>query len=243
MAARITGAGQETTGYAGAGEQVTGREREAVVPGTAEPRAAGRAAADGQVAASVGRGTTGRRRWVAVATRWLVLVAALLASVAFAAALARVTLVPVPGAVGHVHDNLRPGNSLRHYLLHSTLLDAVRQVGGNVLLGVPFGLLLPVIWPKARGRFRVLLATTLLMLLVELVQGALVTGRAFDVDDIILNTGGAVLGYLLLGRRLVRVVRRGRTPRGTAPQQPERSAAPHGRQVPPGTGPDLARNG
>ncbi|WP_233533732.1 VanZ family protein [Kitasatospora sp. SolWspMP-SS2h] len=160
---------------------------------------------------------------------------------AFAAALARITLVPEPGAVGHVHDNLRPGNSLRHYLRHATVPDAVRQVGGNVLLGAPFGLLLPVLWPKARGLFRVLLATAALMLLVELVQGALLTGRAFDVDDIILNTGGAVLGYLLLGRRLVRVVRRGRTPDAAVPQQPRHPADPHGQQVPPGAEPVLAR--
>jgi len=44
------------------------------------------------------------------------------------------------------------------------------------------------------------------MLLVEFAQGALVTGRAFDVDDVILNTSGALIGYLLLGRRLSRAV-------------------------------------
>ncbi|WP_374200260.1 VanZ family protein [Streptomyces sp. AC555_RSS877] len=48
--------------------------------------------------------------------------------------------------------------------------------------------------------------TALVMLLVELVQGALVTGRAFDIDDVLLNTSGALLGYLLIGRRLGRAV-------------------------------------
>ncbi|WP_282204242.1 VanZ family protein [Kitasatospora fiedleri] len=243
MAARIVDASgrRPQSGYAGTGEQVTGRERDAVPPDRAEPRTAGRAVGDAEAAAAVGCESAGRRRWIAVAARWLVLVAALLASVAFAAALARITLVPEPGAVGHVHDNLRPGNSLRHYLWHATVPDALRQVGGNVLLGAPFGLLLPVLWPKARGLFRILLATAALMLLVEVVQGALLTGRAFDVDDIILNTGGAVLGYLLLGRRLVRVVRRGRTPHAAARQQAEHPADPHGQQVPPGTAPDLTR--
>jgi glycopeptide antibiotics resistance protein len=51
----------------------------------------------------------------------------------------------------------------------------------------------------------VLLLTATVMLLVEMAQGALVTGRAFDVDDVILNTSGALVGYLLLGRRLGRV--------------------------------------
>ncbi|MFE2723047.1 VanZ family protein [Kitasatospora sp. NPDC059327] len=77
-----------------------------------------------------------------------------------------------------------------------------------MLLGLPFGLLLPVLWPRARGLFRVLLRTAAVMLLVELVQGALITGRAFDIDDVLLNTTGALLGYLLLGRRLARTVQR-----------------------------------
>ncbi|WP_371477106.1 VanZ family protein [Kitasatospora sp. NBC_00315] len=154
-----------------------------------------------------------RRSWRRTAVKLLVLLAAFVGMVAFAVALARITLVPVPGAVGQVHSNLRPGDSLRHYFLHATTLDAARQVGGNVLLGVPFGVLLPVLWPRARGLFRVLIRTAAVMLLVELVQGALITGRAFDIDDVILNTTGALLGYLLLGRRLARTVTR----RSTAP--------------------------
>ncbi|WP_435796455.1 VanZ family protein [Kitasatospora indigofera] len=128
--------------------------------------------------------------------------------VAFAVVLARLTLVSVPGAVGQVHSNVRPGDSLRHYLLYATTVDAARQVGGNILLGLPFGVLLPVLVPKARGLFGVLLRTAGVMLLVELVQGALITGRAFDIDDVILNTTGALVGYLLLGRRAGRAVHR-----------------------------------
>ncbi|WP_443069775.1 VanZ family protein [Streptomyces sp. S063] len=40
------------------------------------------------------------------------------------------------------------------------------------------------------------------MAVVELIQGALVQGRAFDIDDVILNTAGALLGYFVLGRRI-----------------------------------------
>ncbi len=48
--------------------------------------------------------------------------------------------------------------------------------------------------------------TAVVMLLVEFAQGAMVTGRAFDIDDVILNTAGALIGYLLLGRRVSRAV-------------------------------------
>lgn len=51
-----------------------------------------------------------------------------------------------------------------------------------------------------------LLLTAAVMLLVEFAQGALVTGRAFDIDDVILNTTGALIGYLILGRRVGRAV-------------------------------------
>ncbi|MFF8994537.1 VanZ family protein [Streptomyces sp. NPDC014983] len=125
--------------------------------------------------------------------------------VAFAVVLARITLEPSPASASLTHSNLHPGRSLKAYLDQPELRDAVKQIGGNIVLGVPFGVLLPVLAPGARGIWRVLLTTATVMLLVETVQGALVTGRAFDVDDVILNTSGALVGYLLMGRRLGRV--------------------------------------
>ncbi|PSK99057.1 VanZ like protein [Murinocardiopsis flavida] len=147
------------------------------------------------------------RRFAAALLRAVVLLAAFAAMVAFAVLLARVTLTPVPGAVGTVHHNLHPGESLRFYL-DAPARDAIRQVGGNVLLGTPFGVLLPLLLPGVRGTVKTLLATATAMLLVEIVQGTIVTGRAFDIDDVILNTTGALLGYLLLGRRISRAVHR-----------------------------------
>ncbi|MBT2414104.1 VanZ family protein [Streptomyces sp. ISL-12] len=132
--------------------------------------------------------------------------------VAFAVVLARLTLHPSPASEALTHTNLHPGRSLREYLGQPALRDAVKQVGGNILLGVPFGMLVPVVAPRTRGLLRVLLLTAVVMLLVELAQGSMVTGRAFDIDDVILNTGGALLGYLLLGRRMSRAVHARRSP-------------------------------
>jgi glycopeptide antibiotics resistance protein len=128
------------------------------------------------------------------------------AMVAFAAVLARLTLQPSPTSVSLTHSNFHPGRSLRAYLDQPELRDAVKQIGGNLVLGIPFGVLLPVLVPGARGILRVILLTATAMLMVEVVQGALITGRAFDIDDVILNTSGALIGYLLLGRRLSRAV-------------------------------------
>ncbi|WP_342778302.1 VanZ family protein [Streptomyces botrytidirepellens] len=136
------------------------------------------------------------------AGRVLVMLLAFACMVGFAAALAKATLVPQPGSSDLVHTNLRPGDSLRAYVDQPAIRDTVKQIGGNVLLGAPFGVLLPMLVPKARGAVRVVLVTSLVMVLVEIAQGAIVEGRAFDIDDVILNTSGALLGYVLIGRRL-----------------------------------------
>jgi glycopeptide antibiotics resistance protein len=126
--------------------------------------------------------------------------------VVFAVVLARLTLEPSIASEQLTHSNLRPGDSINQYLSQPAFRDTVKQIGGNIALGVPFGLLLPVLAPGTRGLLRVVFVTAVVMTLVELVQGALVTGRAFDVDDVILNSSGALLGYALLGRRLGRAV-------------------------------------
>ncbi|MEI5524874.1 VanZ family protein [Streptomyces brasiliscabiei] len=163
------------------------------------------------------------RRPLPLPLRLLTMALAFLAMVAFGAVLAGLTLQPSPASEALTHSNLQPGSSLELYWHHPDPRDALKQVGGNILLGVPFGLLLPVLAPGARGLLRVPALTALMMLLVELVQGALVTGRAFDIDDVILNTTGALLGYLLLGRRL------GRAVHARPPREPR--TAPAGRRA------------
>jgi VanZ family protein len=175
------------------------RTAEPEPPAKAEPAKGGkRAKADDTV--------RGGRRPLPFPLRLLAMLFAFAFMVAFAVVLARLTLEPSPASESLVHSNLRPGRSLRAYLDQPELRDAVKQIGGNLLLGVPFGVLVPVVAPRARGLVRVLLLTASVMLLVEFAQGALVTGRAFDVDDVILNTAGALVGYLLVGRRMGRAV-------------------------------------
>ncbi|WP_438817454.1 VanZ family protein [Streptomyces fildesensis] len=143
---------------------------------------------------------------MSVLGRVLAMLLAFVATVAFAVVLARLTLEPSAASVSLTHSNLRPGDSIRAYLAHPASLDTVKQLGGNIVMGVPFGVLLPVLVPRTRGLVRVAVATALVMLLVELVQGALIIGRTFDIDDVLLNTTGALVGYLLLGLWLGRAV-------------------------------------
>ena len=148
--------------------------------------------------------------------------------VAFAVVLAKLTLEPSPASKALVHTNLHPGRSLKAYLDQPAMRDAVKQIGGNIVLGIPFGVLVPVFAPRARGILRVLLLTAAVMLLVEFAQGALITGRAFDIDDVILNTSGALIGWVLMGRRLGKAVHARKpapkTPEAEKPAKPAKAA-------------------
>ncbi|MEO3841731.1 MULTISPECIES: VanZ family protein [unclassified Streptomyces] len=164
--------------------------------------ATGGTAAAGERPAEPPAGAPPVARWVRAAA----MLVAFALMVAFAVVLARLTLEGSSASEPVTHTNLRPGDSIRDYLTQPAFVDTVRQLGGNILLGVPFGLLLPVLVPPARGLLRVGLCTAAVMTAVEVVQGTFLTGRAFDIDDVILNTTGAFLGYLFLGRRLGRAV-------------------------------------
>lgn len=91
------------------------------------------------------------------------------------------------------------------YALNSTLLSIARgeyaagswvwaMMLGNVLMLVPFGFLAPLLWERLRG-LRALPPGLALILAIELLQP--LTGRSFDVDDILLNFLGVLAGALL----------------------------------------------
>ncbi|MBD5119407.1 MAG: VanZ family protein [Clostridiales bacterium] len=65
---------------------------------------------------------------------------------------------------------------------------------GNVLMLVPFGFLAPLLWERLRW-WRVLPVGLGFILAVELLQP--LTGRSFDIDDILLNFLGILAGALL----------------------------------------------
>ncbi|EFG65126.1 integral membrane protein [Streptomyces sp. SPB074] len=170
------------------------------------------------------------------------MVVAFLLLVAFSAVLAKLTLTPSPASDGLAGSNLRPGHSLRQYAEEYTFLGACKQAGGNLLLGAPFGVLLPLLVPRRMRLVRVFLVTLLVMSLVELAQGAVIEGRAFDVDDVILNTTGALLGYAFLGRRLSRSLRRRTDPRPSRVRRVrKRPAARPAPEPEPATEPEPAR--
>lgn len=67
--------------------------------------------------------------------------------------------------------------------------------GMNVLMTVPLGVLLPLVWGRYQTFRRTLSAGFCTSLMIEILQ--LFCFRATDVDDLIFNTLGTCLGYFL----------------------------------------------
>jgi VanZ family protein len=151
-----------------------------------------------------GRRSGDSRSFSSYLIRGLWIIAGLVGVVAFAYVISRLTLRPEPGAGKYVHDNTHPGQTLRLYLDQPSVRTALLEIGGNLVLLMPLGVLLPVLSNRFRGPLRILLVVGLVSLCIETVQGTMLAGRAFDADDVILNTVGAVLAYLLVGRRVSR---------------------------------------
>ena len=81
----------------------------------------------------------------------------------------------------------------------------------NFLLFLPFGWLVPRIWKKWDSTRGIVAAAFCLSLLIEASQ--LLNARFSDVDDLIINTAGALIGYALF----CRVYRSTERPRPDAP--------------------------
>jgi len=100
--------------------------------------------------------------------------------------------------------NLIPFASIRQLLTETAPEVAFENIAGNIVLFVPFGLLLPLLFVKVDTRWAVAWRAAVVSTSIELVQW--ITGaRATDVDDIILNTSGALVGYAVY-RLLVVVI-------------------------------------
>lgn len=75
-------------------------------------------------------------------------------------------------------------------------LYAIYQFGGNIVWFIPFGFLLPYLTGSPKALKRMLLFGFLLSFFIEFSQFAFGTGES-ELDDLILNTFGAFVGFRL----------------------------------------------
>lgn len=105
--------------------------------------------------------------------------------------------------------NLVPFRTIRSYLKYMSNPDIIRvNIVGNIVMFIPWGLGLPLLWKRFRSPWKVGVLALLLPMLIEFCQ--LFVGRSVDVDDILLNFLGAALGgtlYALLWKCFPKVER------------------------------------
>jgi glycopeptide antibiotics resistance protein len=102
------------------------------------------------------------------------------------------TMWPMPGLEAVAPDNAVPFRTVGRYLASPE--TSVTQVLGNLGLLAVVGFPAPVAWRWLGQWWRVALVAVLISTAIELLQIP-IPGRAADVDDVILNTVGAVLVY------------------------------------------------
>lgn len=114
--------------------------------------------------------------------------------------------------------NLDPFRDLRRSVEfgESTSID-IQNLVGNAAMFVPFGLAIAWVFPRARF-LSVLGAAIAFSVTIEVAQSTPGVGRSSDITDVIMNTTGAAIGFVV-GRGLLwlfRGLRRGTYARGAS---------------------------
>lgn len=91
--------------------------------------------------------------------------------------------------------NFYPFRTIKSYIKYSGFSHALLNILGNVIIFLPFGLMLPEISKKFRNLFNIFFITLFTTLFIEFTQFFI--GRSVDIDDVILNVIGGVIGFLL----------------------------------------------
>ena len=156
------------------------------------------------------------RRWPG---GWVIVVRLL--AVAHIAVVAELALFPLPvdgaliaelraGAAGvdvvSLNVNLVPwatiGPSLHRLLTERYDTPEVRNLLGNFALLMPLAFYGPILWPRLRNLVWFAAAAVAFSVTIELAQLAITVGlgyaHATDIDDVIVNTSGALVAFVLL---------------------------------------------
>ena len=135
--------------------------------------------------------------------------------------LAMVTLLPTSNIAYESSYNLLPLTNIDNYIydivhsgiinweflatkptdavsiLYNTFTYSFRNLAGNIALFIPLGLLYPLCRKKRVSFPHILIVTVGTTALIELLQFAFLSSRSADVDDLILNFIGGMIGYLI----------------------------------------------
>lgn len=107
----------------------------------------------------------------------------------------RINLIPIATVIQEIQliSSSYNGDSMfQAYLL-------LKNIGGNILLTVPLGILAPLLWNNIKEFKALLLLGFLMSVSIEFLQFFIILaggqGRAVDVDDVIWNISGSIVGF------------------------------------------------
>ncbi|UPM54054.1 VanZ family protein [Gottfriedia acidiceleris] len=98
-------------------------------------------------------------------------------------------------------NNFVPFKVVIDSIKYGSFSIALKQVGGNIVLFMPLGFALPVLYPKIT-KSKTILVGFIVSLGIEIIQGTMgffigYNYRSCDIDDLLLNTFGTVLGVIV----------------------------------------------
>lgn len=81
-----------------------------------------------------------------------------------------------------------------------------QNIFANLLMFVPMGMILPVLFKnKFNKLWKILIFIICLVFIIEIMQFLTFCGSA-DIDDLILNTAGCIIGYAIIKNNFVRKI-------------------------------------
>ncbi|MEH7117543.1 VanZ family protein [Neobacillus vireti] len=137
----------------------------------------------------------------------LILTLILLVYIAILSKLILFKYIPLSQIIGHFNftyegyhwrdNNFVPFKTIHFYLYLADINVNIRieNLVGNIIGFSPFGFILPLLSKRFQKLRTVTMATFFLSLTFEVMQLVFEFG-SFDVDDLILNTVGGILGYI-----------------------------------------------
>lgn len=93
------------------------------------------------------------------------------------------------------HQNFIPFKAISQVLNVKNISYVIVNILGNILIFLPIGFLIPLLWKKFKKWYITVLFGFIFSFFIETMQ--LFTIRGTDIDDLFLNTLGTVIGYIL----------------------------------------------
>jgi glycopeptide antibiotics resistance protein len=140
----------------------------------------------------------------------------------YCVSLISITLFPIDIIWGEVTKKFRPAVNVipfvdiitdfprTQFSVAFKIKFLIKNLAGNLLLLLPIGIFLPILWMKVPSFWKTVIIGASTSLSIELLQLILAylgygRGRAADVDDLILNTLGVMIGYQIFDKILIRL--------------------------------------